>query len=182
MSSLFVISLSFIHSCHKRNILKRVHSFKRGIASNSFSGKSVTQIFQDSGATYLSTESLLSFLLEKTKGSSNLSQASNLTDESNSMSYEKRHNIGKLLVDLGYKRVYQSSVQTLATTPVWERQRTLRPQRSLLIAEEKLRTSTDKKVNITGIISAYLHKQSGDIGILDGQHRYPISPFSSSSS
>ena len=70
--------------------------------------------------------------------------------------------------------MYLTSIESLALLPVWERQRTLRPQRSLLIAEEKIRLSSlrgNSTAGITGIISAYMHRTSGDVGILDGQHR-----------
>ena len=145
---------------------------------STFSGKSVVELMQEnesktsSPAKYLSTESLLNLLLEKSKSSFATAIAStNTVDNDDNSSHPK---LGSLLVDLEYKRVYLASIETLALIPVWERQRTLRPQRSFLIAEEKIRVSSlsgNTTVGITGIISAYMHRKSGDIGILDGQHR-----------
>ena len=152
------------------------HNYDR----STFSGKSVVELMYDndskySAPKYLSTESLLNLLLEKSRNSfttkSIAPSNNNDIDNKDSSNHPK---LGRLLADLVYKRVYLTSIESLALIPVWERQRTLRPQRSLLIAEEKIRISTlrgNSTAGITGIISAYMHRTSGDIGILDGQHR-----------
>src|SRR3546814_12333285 len=43
--------------------------------------------------------------------------------------------LGQLLRDLGYKKVYATSVASLVSVPIWERQRTLRADRARPIAD-----------------------------------------------
>eukprot|EP01035_Chromulina_nebulosa_P030547 gene30547-40597_t len=170
---------AIIQKLQKRNIC--ISSISCSSDRSTFSGKSVVELMQDnesktsSIAKYLSTESLLNLLLEKSKSSSATAIAStNSVDNDDNKSNSSHPKLGSLFADLGYKRVYLTSIEKLAFIPVWERQRTLRPQRSLLIAEEKIRVSSlrgNTTAGITGIISAYMHRTSGDIGILDGQHR-----------
>lgn len=47
--------------------------------------------------------------------------------------------LGQLVADLKYKRVYRTSIASLIKVPVWEKQRILRPERALAIAEAKLK-------------------------------------------
>lgn len=47
--------------------------------------------------------------------------------------------LGELVADLEYKRVYRTSIASLIKVPVWEKQRILRPERALAIAEAKLK-------------------------------------------
>ena len=181
--------LAIIEKLRRRNIyINRISyrsSSSNGSDRSTFSGKSVVELMHDnerkasSVANYLSTESLLNLLLEKSKNSfapaSIAPTVSSYSLDNASKSNASHPKLGSLLADLEYKRVYLTSIETLALIPVWERQRTLRPQRSLLIAEEKIRVSLlrgNATTGITGIISAYMHRTSGDIGILDGQHRF----------
>jgi hypothetical protein len=122
---------------------------------------------------YLSDDNLMTLLNEKlermeslnSKDSSNMIKAAAI---SSSVLF------GDLLVDMGYKKVYLTSVKSLLLAPVWEKQRTLRPKRAELIADAKLRifSSARKPLNLAGVIAAYHHPPSGDVGIIDGQHRY----------
>lgn len=75
--------------------------------------------------------------------------------------------LGHQLVDLGYKRVYLSSAAKLASIPVWEKQRAYRHARAKMIAHEKLRK---KDIGLPGVIALF-ETRTGDLSILDGQHR-----------
>lgn len=77
--------------------------------------------------------------------------------------------LGELISDLGYKKVYLTNVRSLAMAPVWKRQRILRPERSKLIAAEKIKNKLGS--SISGTISFFLNKSTHEIGIIDGQHR-----------
>lgn len=77
--------------------------------------------------------------------------------------------LGELVADLGYKRVYLTSVNALARTPVWERQRILRPERASLIADDKIRKGMNNA--LPGVITLYQLDSDDSIGIIDGQHR-----------
>ena len=77
--------------------------------------------------------------------------------------------LGEVIADLGYKRLYLTNVKSLAMTPVWKRQRILRPERSALIAKEKVRNKLGS--SMCGTITLFMDKTTKEIGILDGQHR-----------
>lgn len=76
---------------------------------------------------------------------------------------------GKRVANLGYKSVYLTSVSSLAKTQVWERQRTLRPDRAARIAASKIALGRTK--SLSGVITMFCDKVSGQSGIVDGQHR-----------
>ena len=76
---------------------------------------------------------------------------------------------GKKVANLGYKSVYLTSVSSLAKTQVWERQRTLRPDRAARIAASKIALGRTK--SLSGVITMFCDKISGQSGIVDGQHR-----------
>ena len=76
---------------------------------------------------------------------------------------------GKRVANLGYKSVYLTSVSSLAKTQVWERQRTLRPDRAARIAASKIALGRTK--SLSGVITMFCDKASGQSGIVDGQHR-----------
>lgn len=77
--------------------------------------------------------------------------------------------LGELVADLGYKRVYVTSVAALARTPVWKKQRILRPERAALIADDKVRKGL--QTSLPGVITIYEDIVNKEIGIIDGQHR-----------
>jgi hypothetical protein len=77
--------------------------------------------------------------------------------------------LGDLVVDYGYKKVYSTSVHALARTPVWKKQRILRPERAALIAEDKIRKGIAS--NLPGVITLFEDINTKEIGIVDGQHR-----------
>lgn len=78
--------------------------------------------------------------------------------------------MGELLMDLGYKKLYLTSISSLSAAPVWHKQRILRPDRSALIAKDKIRTGRGS--SICGAITMYVNKDNHDqYGIVDGQHR-----------
>mmetsp|Transcript_32957 Transcript_32957/g.54425 ORF Transcript_32957/g.54425 Transcript_32957/m.54425 type:complete len:411 (-) Transcript_32957:25-1257(-) len=75
--------------------------------------------------------------------------------------------LGAVVVDLGYKRVYQVSAAILASIPVWKKQRVYRHDRAKVIATDKMKTLP---LGMPGIV--VLHEdQNGKLSILDGQHR-----------
>lgn len=143
-------------------------------STQKFSGKSIIERMTDEVERgYLSDDNLMILLNEKLESMESL----NSKDSSN---MDKATEIsccalfGDLLVDMGYKKVYLTSVKSLLLAPVWEKQRTLRPKRAELIADAKLRifSSARKPMSLAGVIAAYHHPPSGDVGIIDGQHRY----------
>ena len=75
---------------------------------------------------------------------------------------------GELVLDLGYKRVYRTSVMSLSRTPVWEKQRILRPNRSRSIADDKI--AAKNNMHLPGVLTMF-HCKDGRTGIIDGQHR-----------
>ncbi len=77
--------------------------------------------------------------------------------------------LGELVTSVGYKKVYLTNVHALARTPVWKRQRILRPERAALIAEDKIRKGTAH--SLPGVITMYQDIATSAIGIIDGQHR-----------
>lgn len=77
--------------------------------------------------------------------------------------------LGDVVHDFGYKVLYQTSVQSLASTPVWKRQRILRPERVFHIAESKILLGMSSK--LSGVITLYYNKKTYEMGIIDGQHR-----------
>jgi hypothetical protein len=48
--------------------------------------------------------------------------------------------LGRVVVDLGYKKVYQVAAPTLASIPVWKKQRVYRHDRAKIIATDKMKT------------------------------------------
>ena len=90
--------------------------------------------------------------------------------EVNAISEELIHPVfGRKIVDLGYKTVYLTSVSLLARTQVWERQRTLRPDRAARIASSKIALGRTK--SLSGVITMFRDSLTGQSGIVDGQHR-----------
>jgi hypothetical protein len=78
--------------------------------------------------------------------------------------------LGELVLDLGYKMIYRTSVVALSRTPVWEKQRILRPNRARAMADEKIRRGPPS-MHIPGVITMFYDKETGKTGIIDGQHR-----------
>lgn len=77
--------------------------------------------------------------------------------------------LGEKLVDLGYKTLYLTSVRSLAVAPIWKKQRILRPERSQLIANDKIKNNLGS--SLSGSISFFMDRKTKEIGIIDGQHR-----------
>ena len=77
---------------------------------------------------------------------------------------------GELVKDLVYKKIYCTSVQKLATIPIWEQQRIYRAERAQLLANDiKAKLKDGKALTLPGSLTVY---EMGDkIGLLDGQHR-----------
>lgn len=76
--------------------------------------------------------------------------------------------LGKLIVDLGYKRIYRASTSSLANIPVWEKQRVYRHDRAKLMVSDKMK-SLD--LGLPGVITIHEDAETGKLAILDGQHR-----------
>jgi hypothetical protein len=75
--------------------------------------------------------------------------------------------LGPTIADLGYKRIHLVSGATLASIPVWEKQRTYRHDRAKVMASDKVKT---QHTGLPGVIT--LHESPrGQLSILDGQHR-----------
>lgn len=77
--------------------------------------------------------------------------------------------LGEKLADLGYKTLYLTNVRSLATAPIWKKQRILRPERAQLIANDKIKNNLGS--SLSGSISFFLDKKTKEFGIIDGQHR-----------
>lgn len=77
--------------------------------------------------------------------------------------------LGELVSDIGYKKLYLTNVHALARTPVWKRQRILRPERAALIADDKVRKGLQG--SLPGVITLYQDIHTSEVGIIDGQHR-----------
>lgn len=75
---------------------------------------------------------------------------------------------GELVMDLTYKKVYLTSVMNLSRTPVWEKQRILRPNRARAIADEKV---SKQSFHMPGVLTMFQDIHSEQTGIIDGQHR-----------
>lgn len=88
--------------------------------------------------------------------------------EDSSDESEKVHPIlGQKLADLSYKRIHLMSAATLASLPVYEKQRAYRHDRAQLMAKDKMKTLW---IGVPGVISL-MEDESGKLSILDGQHR-----------
>ena len=75
--------------------------------------------------------------------------------------------LGQQLANLSYKRIHLMSASTLASLPVYEKQRAYRHDRAQLMAKDKKKTLW---MGIPGVISL-MEDESGKLAILDGQHR-----------
>jgi len=77
---------------------------------------------------------------------------------------------GELVKDLVYKRIYCTSVQKLATVPIWEQQRIYRAERAQLLANDiKAKLKDGKALTLPGSLTVY--EMGEEIALLDGQHR-----------
>jgi len=75
--------------------------------------------------------------------------------------------LGRKLAVLSYKRIHLMSATTLASLPVYEKQRAYRHDRAQLMAKDKKKTLW---MGIPGVISL-IEDELGKLFILDGQHR-----------
>jgi len=78
---------------------------------------------------------------------------------------------GRLLHDFGYKKVFASEplkVTNKALLPVYEKQRSFRPDRARQIAKDKKK---DNRFGFPGIITIYDEEAPDKRGVVDGQHR-----------
>eukprot|EP00804_Cyclotella_cryptica_P029357 CCRYP_017746-RA/>CCRYP_017746-RA protein AED:0.02 eAED:0.02 QI:148/1/1/1/1/1/2/595/554 len=93
------------------------------------------------------------------------------TAKNASVKSEKRDKVhpilGRQLAVLSYKRIHLMSATTLASLPVYEKQRAYRHDRAQLMAKDKKKTLW---MGIPGVISL-MEDESGKLFILDGQHR-----------
>lgn len=62
------------------------------------------------------------------------------TTTSASADAEAHPTLGPVVADMGYKKIYQVSARTLATIPVWKKQRSYRHDRAKVIAADKMKT------------------------------------------
>ena len=75
--------------------------------------------------------------------------------------------MGPQIARLAYKRVHLTPASTLASIPVFERQRAYRHDRAMVMAKDKRKTLW---MGIPGVISL-MEDDDGRLSILDGQHR-----------
>jgi hypothetical protein len=88
---------------------------------------------------------------------------------------------GRLLMDLGYKRVYATPLKNLMNReliPFWRKNRVFRQDRSKKIAKDILKSLAARgkdveKIGFPGVVSVFEAKWNDEIetGVLDGQHR-----------
>lgn len=76
--------------------------------------------------------------------------------------------LGTSIADFGYKQIYIVPAKLLSTIPVWKKQRIYRHDRAKIIMAEKAKTP---HLGLPGIICLVEDKETGDLSILDGQHR-----------
>lgn len=76
--------------------------------------------------------------------------------------------LGKSIADFGYKQIYSVPAKLLSTIPVWKKQRIYRHDRAKIIMTDKAKTP---HLGLPGIICLVEDKETGDLSILDGQHR-----------
>ena len=77
---------------------------------------------------------------------------------------------GKLVCDLGFKRVYATNVSDLLNIPTWEKQRVFKRDRARKIAREKLKKSEEESgIQFPGVITLFENEEKN--GVIDGQHR-----------
>lgn len=75
--------------------------------------------------------------------------------------------LGPQIANLPYKRVHLTSAATLASLPVYEKQRAYRHDRAAKMAKDKKKTLW---MGIPGAVALY-EEDDGRLSILDGQHR-----------
>ena len=75
--------------------------------------------------------------------------------------------LGRQVAHLPYKRIHLTSASTLASLPVYEKQRAYRHDRAQVMAKDKKKTLW---MGIPGVISL-MEEDDGRLSILDGQHR-----------
>lgn len=75
--------------------------------------------------------------------------------------------LGPQIAHLPYKRIHLTSAATLASLPVYEKQRAYRHDRATNMAKDKKKTLW---MGIPGVISL-MEEDDGRLSILDGQHR-----------
>ena len=63
-----------------------------------------------------------------------------VVQETSSLSEDHHAILGPMVKDLGTKRLYLVSADTLENIPVWEKQRTFRPDRAKSMAQDKMKT------------------------------------------
>jgi hypothetical protein len=82
--------------------------------------------------------------------------------------FETHPILGKCIADLGYKRVHLISIEKLIHIPVWEKQRIYRHERAIQMAKDKRKTV---HLGLPGVMGIHENIDTGDLRILDGQHR-----------
>lgn len=75
--------------------------------------------------------------------------------------------LGRQIAHLQTKRLYLTSASTLASLPVYEKQRAYRHERAKVMAKDK---KTSLWMGVPGVISL-AEEEDGRLSILDGQHR-----------
>jgi hypothetical protein len=76
--------------------------------------------------------------------------------------------LGRCIADLGYKRLHLISIEKLIHIPVWEKQRIYRHDRAIQMAKDKKKTL---HLGLPGVMGIHENTVSGELRILDGQHR-----------
>lgn len=99
----------------------------------------------------------------------NFQEPSNNTSSHEHEANKHQHHpiLGPQIAKLPYKRIHLTSAATLASLPVYEKQRAYRHDRAAVMAKDKKKTLW---MGIPGVISL-MEDDDGRLSILDGQHR-----------
>ncbi|KAL3931659.1 MAG: hypothetical protein SGBAC_011206 [Bacillariaceae sp.] len=75
--------------------------------------------------------------------------------------------LGPMVCDMGYKRIYLTSSETLGTLPIWKKQRIYRHSRARSMALDKAKNMGNGFPGAIGLAE----DSEGNLSVLDGQHR-----------
>ncbi|CAJ1948601.1 unnamed protein product [Cylindrotheca closterium] len=75
--------------------------------------------------------------------------------------------LGPMICDMGYKRIYLTSSETLGSLPIWKKQRIYRHSRARAMALDKAKDMGNGFPGAIGLAE----DSEGNLSVLDGQHR-----------
>eukprot|EP00581_Thalassiosira_minuscula_P027865 CAMPEP_0183750792 /NCGR_PEP_ID=MMETSP0739-20130205/1321_1 /TAXON_ID=385413 /ORGANISM="Thalassiosira miniscula, Strain CCMP1093" /LENGTH=554 /DNA_ID=CAMNT_0025986911 /DNA_START=59 /DNA_END=1723 /DNA_ORIENTATION=- len=111
---------------------------------------------------------LVDDVLNEANGDLNINMDEIASNQQEQQQLHRDHPIlGPQIAQLPYKRIHLTSASTLASLPVYEKQRAYRHDRAQVMAKDKKKTLW---MGIPGVISL-MEEDDGRLSILDGQHR-----------